>query len=185
MRSRTEIATLISMSNATDLSGPSVKIVPEGDDRPRLTCPDCGYIAYENPKVVVGAVCTWEDRILLCKRAIEPRIGYWTIPAGYLELNETFAEGAAREAWEEAQTQINITGVLGIYEIPRISQVYVIHRAELTAPEFHPGPESQDVKLVEWSDIPWEDLAFPSVSWALKHFQSGEDVAFVRHPEST
>ena len=185
MRSRTEIATLIPMSNATDLSGPSVKIVPEGDDRPRLTCPDCGYIAYENPKVVVGAVCTWEDRILLCKRAIEPRIGYWTIPAGYLELNETFAEGAAREAWEEAEAQINITGVLGIYEIPRISQVYVIHRAELTAPEFRPGPESQDVKLVEWSDIPWNDLAFPSVTWALKHFQSGEDVAFVRHPEST
>ena len=84
------------MSNVTDLSGPSVKIVPEGDDRPRLTCPDCGYIAYENPKVVVGAVCTWEDRILLCKRAIEPRIGYWTSPAGYLELNGTFAEGAAR-----------------------------------------------------------------------------------------
>ena len=172
------------MSKATDLSGPSVRIVPEGDDRPRLTCPDCGYIAYENPKVVVGAVCTWEDKILLCKRAIEPRLGYWTIPAGYLELNETFAEGAVREAWEEAQTQINITGVLGIYEIPRISQVYVIHRAKLTSPEFSPGPESQDVKLVEWPDIPWDDLAFTSVSWALKHFRSGKDIAFVRHPES-
>ncbi len=171
------------MSNATELSGPSVKIIPEGDDRPRLTCTDCGYIAYENPKVVVGAVCTWEDRVLLCKRAIEPRIGYWTIPAGYLELNETFAEGATREAWEEAQTQINITGVLGIYEIPRISQVYVIHRAELTAPEFGPGPESQDVQLFEWSNIPWDDLAFTSVSWALKHFRSGKDITFVRHPE--
>ena len=184
LRSLPEIATLGPMSNATDLYGPSVRIVPKGDDRPRLTCPDCGYVAYENPKVVVGAVCTWEDKILLCKRAIEPRIGYWTIPAGYLELNETFAEGAAREAWEEAQTQINITGVLGIYEIPRISQVYVIHRAELTAPEFSPGPESQDVKLVEWSDIPWDDLAFTSVSWALKHFRSGKDIAFVRHPET-
>lgn len=171
------------MSNAPDLSGPTLNIVPEGDDRPRLTCPDCGYIAYENPKVVVGAVCTWQDKILLCKRAIEPRIGYWTIPAGYLELNETFAEGAVREAWEEAQTHINITGVLGIYEIPRISQIYVIHHAKLTAPEFSPGPESLDVKLFAWTDIPWDDLAFPSVTWALRHFRSGKDIAFVRHPE--
>ena len=185
LRSPIDIFTLKSMSKTTDLIGPSARVIPDGDDRPRLTCLDCGYIAYENPKIVVGAVCTWQDKILLCKRAIEPRVGYWTIPAGYLELNETFAEGAAREAWEEAQTQINITGVLGIYEIPRISQVYVIHSAELATPEFSPGPESQDVKLVEWSDIPWDALAFPSVTWALKHFRAGEGIAFVRHPEPT
>ena len=92
-----------------------IEAIPDGDNRLRKTCPDCGYIAYENPKVVVGAVCTWESQILLCKRAIEPRVDYWTIPAGYLELNESFAEGATREAWEEAQTRIKITGVLGIY----------------------------------------------------------------------
>lgn len=171
------------MSEENNLAGPSVKVVPDGDDRPRLTCPDCGYIAYENPKIVVGAVCTWQDRILLCKRAIAPRRGYWTVPAGYLELNETFAEGAAREAWEEAETRIRITGVLGVYEIPRISQVYVIHRAEMVNPTFGPGPESAEVKLVDWDDIPWDDLAFPSVAWALNHFRSGRETAFVRHPE--
>ena len=160
-----------------------VEIIPEGDNRPRQTCPDCGYIAYENPKLVVGAVCTWQDKILLCKRAIEPRIGYWTIPAGYLELNETFAEGATREAWEEAQTRIRITGVLGIYEIPRISQIYVIHRAELTEPKFSPGPESEEVILIDWEEIPWRDLAFPSVTWALKHHRTNDGFVFVRHPE--
>ena len=173
------------MSETNNLPGPSVRVIPEGDDRLRLTCPDCGFIAYENPKIVVGAVCTWGDQILLCKRAIEPRIGYWTIPAGYMELNETFAEGAAREAWEEAETRIRITGVLGIYEIPRISQVYVLHRAEMITPEFGPGPESEEVKLVDWEDIPWDQLAFPSVTWALNHFRSGGETAFVRHPEPT
>jgi len=171
------------MSETNDPAGPSVKLIPEGDDRLRLTCPDCGYIAYENPKVVVGAVCVWEDKFLLCKRAIPPKLGYWTIPAGYLELNETFAEGAAREAWEEAETRINITGVLGVYEIPRISQIYVIHRAEMMTSDFGAGPESQEVKLVDWADIPWDDLAFPSVTWALKHYRSGADTTFVRHPD--
>jgi len=165
-------------------SGPTVEIVPDGDDRPRLTCPDCGYIAYDNPKVVVGAVCMWEDRILLCKRAIQPRIGYWTIPAGFLENNETFAEGAAREAWEEARTRIEITGVLGVYEIPRISQVYVIHRAQMLSADFAAGPESADVKLVTWAEVPWEDLAFPSITWALKHHQNGGETVFVRHGET-
>ena len=158
-----------------------VKMIPDGDNRFRMTCPDCGYIAYENPKLVVGAVCTWKDKLLLCKRAIEPRVGYWTIPAGYLEANETFAEGATREAWEEAQTRIKITGVLGIYEIPRISQVYIIHRAELTEPTFAPGLESEEVILIDWKDIPWDELAFPSVTWALKHYQTGGDFVFICH----
>jgi ADP-ribose pyrophosphatase YjhB (NUDIX family) len=163
-------------------SGPSVHTVPEGDDRPRLTCLDCGYIAYENPKVIVGAVCVWQDKFLMCKRAIEPRRGYWTIPAGFLELNETMAEGAAREAWEEANARIRITGLVGIYEIPRISQVYVIHSAELETESFGAGPESTDVKLLDWDDIPWDDLAFPSVSWALRHYRSGGAPAMVQHP---
>lgn len=171
------------MAKTPIASGPSVKRIPEGDDRPRLTCLDCGYIAYENPKVIVGAVCVWEDKVLLCKRAIEPRLGWWTIPAGFLELNETFAEGAAREAWEEALTRIHVTGVLGIYEIPRISQVYVVHKAEMITPEFAPGPESAEVKLLDWSDIPWDDLAFPSVTWALKHYRAGGETVFIRHPE--
>src|ERR1700693_5861379 len=101
------------------LRGPSVRTVPEGDTRERKVCPDCGFIAYENPKIVVGAVCRWEERILLCRRAIEPRAGYWTLPAGYLELTEATPAGAAREAWEEARAQIEIEGLLAVYDIPR------------------------------------------------------------------
>ena len=100
-------------------AGPSVRTVPEGDDHERLVCPDCGFISYENPKVVVGSVCTWEERILLCRRAIDPRSGYWTLPAGYLELNETTEAGAAREAWEEARAEIEIDTLLAVYNIPR------------------------------------------------------------------
>lgn len=150
--------------------GPSIRTVPEGDDHERLVCPDCGYIAYENPKVVVGAVCTWEDKILLCRRAIDPRTGFWTLPAGYMELNETSEQGAAREAWEEARADLRIEALLAVYNIPRISQVQLIYRAHLVTPNVSAGPESQEVGLFSWDDIPWDELAFPSVRWALTHF---------------
>ncbi|MEO1248355.1 MAG: NUDIX hydrolase [Pseudomonadota bacterium] len=152
------------------LSGPSVRAVPEGDDRERLTCPDCGYIAYENPKVVVGAVATHEGRILLCRRAIPPRKGFWTIPAGYLELRESTEEGALREAWEEARAKLELEGVLAIYNVPRISQVQVIYRARLVDPNVSAGPESAEVGLFDWTDIPWDDIAFPTVHWSLKRY---------------
>jgi ADP-ribose pyrophosphatase YjhB (NUDIX family) len=151
-----------------------VRTVPEGDDRERLVCPDCGWIEYDNPRIVVGSVVTWEDRFLLCRREIEPRRGYWTIPAGYLELGETIMEGAAREAYEEACARIEIEGLLAVYNIPRISQVQMFFRAHLTAPDFAPGPESQEVALYDWAAIPWDDLAFPSVRWALDHFRESE-----------
>jgi len=159
--------------NAPSKPGPNVHTIPEGDDRPRLTCMDCGYIAYENPKVIVGAVCVWEDKFLMCRRAIEPRKGFWTFPAGFMELNETMAEGAAREVWEEATAKVSITGLLGIFEIPRISQVYVIHSAEMETPAFAAGPESEDVALMAWDEIPWDELAFPSVHWGLERFREG------------
>lgn len=152
-------------------SGPSVHAVPEGDDRLRLTCPDCGYIAYENPKIIVGSVCSWEDRLLLCRRAIEPRRGFWTLPAGFLELNETTEEGAAREAWEEARARIAIDGVLAVYNIPRISQVQIIYRARLLDPDVAAGPESADVGLFRWDEVPWDELAFPSVHWSLAQWR--------------
>jgi ADP-ribose pyrophosphatase YjhB (NUDIX family) len=145
--------------------------VPAGDDRPRMTCPDCGFIAYENPKVVVGSVCLWEDRILLCRRAIEPRRGYWTLPAGYLELNESTEAGARREALEEACADIALEGVLAVYNIPRISQVQVIYRARLVSPNVAAGPESLEVALFRWDEIPWAEIAFPSVRWALDHWR--------------
>jgi ADP-ribose pyrophosphatase YjhB (NUDIX family) len=152
-------------------TGPRVTEVPEGDNRPRLVCPDCGFINYENPKIVAGAVVTWEDKFLLCRRAINPRKGWWTIPAGYLELNETVLDGAKREAMEEACAEIDIDALLAVYTIPRISQVQMIYRATLPRPDFAAGEESLEVKLFDWNDIPWDELAFPTVRWALNHFQ--------------
>ncbi len=154
-------------------TGPIIETIPEGDDRPRLMCPDCGYIEYHNPKMVVGAICTWEDKILLCRRAIEPRIGHWTLPAGFMELDETMAAGAAREVWEEARAEIDIDRLIGIYEIPHVSHVYVFFSARMTGPSFAAGPESQDVGLFAWSEIPWDDLAFASVTWALEQYREG------------
>ena len=153
----------------TPQPGPWVRRVPDGDDRERLVCRDCGFVDYENPKIVVGSVSRWDDRILLCRRAIEPRRGYWTLPAGYLELNESSEAGAAREAWEEARARIRIEALLAVYNIPRISQVQLIYRARLASADISPGPESAEVGLFAWDDIPWDDVAFPSVRWALTH----------------
>ena len=145
--------------------------IPEGDSRPRIVCSDCGFINYENPKVVVGAVVREGDRILMCRRAINPRHGFWTLPAGYLELNETTADGARREAWEEARAKIEIDGLIAVYSIPRLSQVQVIYRARFAAPGIEPGPESLEVGMFSWDEIPWSDIAFPSVRWALGHYR--------------
>jgi len=149
--------------------GPRIREVPEGDNRSRLVCPECTYIKYDNPLVVVGSVVTWEDRVLLCRRAIEPRHGFWTIPAGYLELNEAPEEGAMREAKEEACAEIEIDALLAVYNVTRISQVQLIYRATLRDRSFAAGEESLEVRLYDWDTIPWEDLAFPSVHWALHH----------------
>ena len=149
--------------------GPSVRRIPEGDDRERMICADCGFILYDNPKVVVGSVARWDDRILLCRRAINPRRGFWTLPAGYLELHESTSVGAAREAWEEARARIRIESLLAIYDIPRISQVQLIYRAQLLDEAVAAGPESLEVGLFRWDDIPWDEVAFPSVRWALHH----------------
>jgi len=147
--------------------GPSIRAVPAGDNRERLICADCGFVQYDNPKIVAGALVLSGAQVLLCKRAIEPRIGFWTLPAGYLELGETPAEGAAREALEEAGAEIAIDALLGVYSVPRISQVQLIYRATLRKPEFAPGIESLDVRLFDWPQIPWNELAFESVRWAL------------------
>jgi ADP-ribose pyrophosphatase YjhB (NUDIX family) len=146
-----------------------VRRTPDGDSMERDVCARCGHVHYVNPKIVVGAVCSWHGRILLCRRAIEPRHGFWTIPAGYMEERETPAEGAAREAWEEATAKIEIDRLLAVYSVPRISQVQLIFRARLADVDIKPGIESLDTKLFAWDDIPWGELAFPSVHWALKH----------------
>ena len=148
-----------------------IRRVPDGDNRERLICPDCGHVAYENPKVVVVALIAVQDSVLLCRRAIDPRRGFWTLPAGYLELGETVEEGAMREAWEEAEARIALEGILGVFSISRIGQVQIIFRARFADPTrpplFAPGPESLEVALVTWEQIPWDLLAFPTVKWAL------------------
>jgi ADP-ribose pyrophosphatase YjhB (NUDIX family) len=160
-------------SRSAPRSGPSVETIPAGDNRVRLVCPDCGYVEYKNPKIIVGAVCVWQDQFLLCRRAINPRQGFWTMPAGFMELGETTADGARREVREEAGANVEVIGLIGIYEIPRISQVYVIHHARMISPNFTAGNESAEVKLFGWDQIPWGELAFPSVTWALRQCHAG------------
>ncbi|MBM3478247.1 MAG: NUDIX hydrolase [Alphaproteobacteria bacterium] len=149
--------------------GPSLRTIPEGDTRERLVCGDCGFVQYENPKIVVGSVVHVDGKVLMCRRAIEPSRGLWTLPAGYMELGETAIEGARREAWEEARADIAIDALLAVYDIPRIGQVQLIWRATLAAPGFSAGPESLEVALFGWDEIPWEETAFPTVRWALRH----------------
>lgn len=148
------------------------KTMPAGDNRDRLVCGDCGWIHYVNPKVVVGAVIGDDGRVLLCRRAIEPRQGFWTIPAGFMEERETSEAGALREVMEEAGAEVAIDALLAVYNIPRISQVQLIYRATLSNPVFAPGPESLEARLFAWDEIPWDELAFPSVVWALNHWRA-------------
>ncbi len=146
------------------------RLVPAGDTLPRRVCDHCGFIDYVNPRVVVGAVATWDERLLLCRRAIEPRAGYWTLPAGFLEQHETAREGAAREAREEAGADLEVGALLGLFDLPRIAQLHLFYRARLRSPEIAAGEESLEVALVGWDEIPWTELAFPTVQWALWAF---------------
>ncbi len=150
--------------------------VPDGDNRERHVCDTCGFINYVNPKIVAGAVVSAGDRILLCRRAIEPARGRWTIPAGFMEERETVEAAALREAREEACADIGLEALLAVYSIPRLSQVQVIFKARLQDERIAPGPESLEVALVRFEDIPWTDLAFPSVHWALRQFSLVHDV---------
>ena len=150
---------------------------PPGDDHERSVCDRCGYVAYENPKIVTGVVAVAPDgRILLCRRAIEPRSGFWTLPAGYMEMNESVEDAARREAREEAGAELSLDRVLAIYSVPRIGQVQVMFRAQLRNPEtIEAGIESEAVALFAWDEVPWDDLAFPTVHWALRHFRETKD----------
>src|SRR5690606_15920793 len=161
------------------LEGPLHRMVPEGDERERLVCLDCGFVNYANPKVVTGSVAVWHpsgatggegERILLCRRAIAPQAGLWTLPAGYLELGESTEEGAVREAREEACADIAVDRLLAVYNVVRISQVQTIYRARLRVPDTAAGEESLEVALFRWEEIPWEAIAFPTVRWALGHW---------------
>jgi len=142
--------------------------VPDGDNLPRQVCDHCGFVHYVNPRLVVGCVIEHDNGILLCRRAIEPRRGYWTVPAGFMEEGESTAAGAAREALEEAGARVEIGPLLALYNVPRISQVHLFYRARLPRAEFHAGDETLETRLFRWQEIPWPQLAFPSVRFALR-----------------
>lgn len=144
--------------------------VPAGDNRLRFCCRGCGTIHYQNPKLVVGCIPEWEDRILLCRRAIEPRRGLWTVPAGFMENGETTMAGAARETLEEACARVEVLDLYALYNIPHISQVYVLFRARLLDLDFAAGEESLEVRLFSEPEMPWADLAFATVRNTLTHY---------------
>lgn len=142
--------------------------IPEGDNRPRYWCPSCLTIHYQNPKIIVGALPIWQDKVLLCKRAIEPRKGFWTLPAGFMENSETLQEGAARETWEEACASVNVGDLYTVFNLPHINQVYVFFLAQMDNGDFGVGEESSDADLFSLDDIPWDELAFPTITRTLK-----------------
>lgn len=152
--------------------------VPEDDHNPRDICSSCGHIHYVNPKLIAGAIPIKGDKVLLCRRNIEPRKGYWTLPAGYMEMSESSQEGAARETFEESEATLENMELYSIIDLPHISQVYMFYRADLVGDHYAPTPESTEVKLFDEKDIPWNELAFPVVTSTLKRYfeerQSGD-----------
>ena len=151
--------------------GKSVSLkIPEDDNRPRHVCDNCGNIHYQNPKIVAGCIPEWQGKILLCRRAIEPRYGLWTIPAGYMENGETLEQAACRETEEEACARVDLDGLYAVYNIPHVSQVYTIFRGQLADGAFAPGAESLETELFEENQIPWGEIAFPVVDRTLKRF---------------
>ena len=144
--------------------------MPVGDNRLRQVCSNCDTIHYSNPKIVVGCLPIWEDQVLLCKRAIEPCRGLWNVPAGYLENGETAEEGALREVWEEAEAKVDILGVLAVYSLAHVNQIYIHFLGKLKTLEFGVGVESLDTQLFTEATIPWKTLAFTSSSFALKKY---------------
>lgn len=144
--------------------------IPDGDNRHRYICDACGTIHYQNPRMVVGCLPTWKDKVLLCRRAIEPRYGLWTLPAGFMENGETTTEGAIRETLEEAGARVELEGLYSLVNIPDIDQVYMLFRARLLDLDFAAGEESLEVALFGEDEIPWDEMAFRTVHRTLKHY---------------
>ena len=142
----------------------------DGDTKQRAVCPACHMVQYENPLNVVGTIPHWGDRVLLCKRNIEPRWGKWTLPAGFMELDESVAEGAARETVEEAGAQFEMEGLFAMMSVVRVGQVHLFYTAKLLSDQFAPGHETIEAKLFTEDEIPWDDLAFRTVREALRHY---------------
>lgn len=144
--------------------------IPEGDNRPRHICANCNTIHYLNPKMVVGCLVEHDDKVLLCKRAIEPRYGLWTLPAGFMENNETAMQAATRETMEEAEADVEITQLFTMFSLPHIDQVYMLYRANFKKVAYQAGSESLEVGLFTESEIPWDEIAFPVITESLQRF---------------
>ena len=158
------------MKFCSNCASPVVKRVPPGDNVPRWVCDACGEIHYQNPKLVVGALPEWQGRLLLCRRAIEPRHGLWTLPGGFMENGETTAEAAIRETLEEANARVAIGDLYSMYSLPYINQVHLLFRARLLDTDFAPGQESLEVRLFAEAEIPWDEIAFRPVKFSLEHY---------------
>lgn len=155
--------------------GGSLKqLVPAGDNRPRAVCSKCEFIHYENPKNIVGCLLEWQGKVLLCKRSIEPRRGFWTLPAGFMENQETTLEGAAREVREEAGAECDELRLFAVYNLPRISQVYLMFFGRLRDGFAEAGEESLEVRLFSQDEIPWDEIAFPVMTEALTRYYEGK-----------
>ena len=147
-----------------------VRKIPPEDDRLRYVCESCDEVHYQNPKIVAGCIPVWEDKVLLCKRAIEPRYGYWTLPAGFMELGETSHAAALRETMEEANARVEIINLFAVFNLPHVNQVYLMFNSNLMDLNFSPGAESQQVALFSQDEIPWEQLSFPTIRYSLEFF---------------
>lgn len=144
--------------------------IPQGDNRERYVCQSCETIHYQNPRIIAGCLPVWQDQVLLCSRAIAPREGYWTLPAGFLENRESVADGARRETLEEAHARVTNLNLYTVFSLPHISQVYIFYLAELEDLDFKAGEESLDVRLFKEAAIPWDNLAFPVITQSLQHY---------------
>lgn len=153
----------------------AVHRIPDGDHLPRLVCPACGHIHYENPRLIVGCIAEWDERILLCKRAIEPRLGYWTLPAGFMENGESTCQAAIRETWEEAGARVRIDAAFAMINIAHINQVHLFYRGKMADAAFSAGEESLEVRLFAPTEIPWEEISFHSVRHCLEAYLSERD----------
>ena len=156
------------MKFCSQCGGRLVLLVPPGDNRQRHVCARCNAIHYQNPKLVTGCIPEWQGQVLLCRRAIEPRYGLWTLPAGFMENGESTHEGAVRETLEEANARVGIDDLFVTVNLPHINQVYMLFRGRLLDLDFHPGEESLAVELLREDQMPWDKMAFPTVSEALK-----------------
>ena len=157
-------------------------VIPEGDNRERYVCDSCKTIHYQNPNNIAGAILTWQDKVLLCKRAIQPRYGQWTLPAGFMENDETIAQAAARESMEEANARAGALKLFGVFSMPYISQVYLMFSGNLISDDIAPGAESLEVGLFTRDQIPWQEIAFPVMCHSLElFFKFGANSGRVHH----